>query len=280
MKYCSIILLFLLSGSLLRGQTDELVFQGTWLGKLTQLRSAPFDQYRFRMHIAQQGNLVSGYTHISMEDSMAIFAEIEFRGLVADDVLTFQETRIRKGNNYARSSWCIKKATLRLKDFGGLYRLEGDWEGTIGTQSCSPGRIILEKLNPNPPTDLPEPEEEIVTYGSLDGRNIDHQKDVEVNRKTLTVYVWDADKVDGDVVSLSFNGKWLLRNFPIKREKRAIELVLEDNADNRLILYAENEGRLPPNTAALTFFDGEKQRNLSLVSTKSTCGAIRFLLKE
>lgn len=279
-----LLLLIFLAGGLLQAQSPDPVFQGTWLGKMTQNRPAPFNEYRFRLHIGQKGNVLYGTTHMSMQDSMEIFAEMEFTGFASEEVMTFQETRINRQNKYQGSVFCIKNGTLRVTEKGGLYRLEGDWEGMNGPKPCTPGRLILEKLNPNPP---PDPADSMLTtdpafksYGSLDGRNIDRQRDVEVNRKTLTVYVWDADKVDGDVISLSFNGKWLLRNYPIKKEKQAIELVLDDNADNRLILYAENEGKYPPNTAALTFFDGEKQRNLNLMSTESTCGAIRFIAKQ
>jgi hypothetical protein len=282
MMHRLLFLLFFICGGLLRAQAPDPVFQGMWLGKLIQNRTAPFNEYRFRMHIGQRGNRLFGTTHLSMLDSMEIFAEIEFKGFAGDEVMTFQETRINRSHEYGDNQFCIKNGTLRVSEKGGLYRLEGDWEGRIGPNPCTPGRIILEKLNPNPPPPPADTTEdpEFKSYGSLDGRNIDRQRDVEVNRKTLTVYVWDADKVDGDVISLSFNGKWLLRNYPIKKEKHAIEIVLDDNADNRLILYAENEGKFPPNTAALTFFDGKKQRNLNLMSTKSTCGAIRFIARD
>lgn len=284
-----LLLLIFLLGGLLKAQTPDPVYQGMWLGKLIQNSPPPYNEYRFRMHIGQKGNTLFGKTHISMLDSMEIFAEIEMKGYANGESMNFQETRIIRKNEYKNIPWCIKTGSLKLSDKGGLYRLEGNWEGISRNNTCSPGKIILEKLNPNPPPPLPDTVPVVVTpepvdgfqqYGSLDGRVIARQKEVNVDRKKLTVYVWDADKVDGDIISFSFNGKWVLRNFPITKEKRAIELELDDNADNRLILYTESEGKYPPNTAALTFFDGKKQLNLNLISNKSSCGAIRFWLKK
>ncbi|MEM0998548.1 MAG: hypothetical protein AAGN35_15930 [Bacteroidota bacterium] len=275
-----IFLLLLGWGSLF---AQDPLFQGTWLGKLTQEgQPAPYSSYRFRMHIAQNGNLLSGTTYISLPDSLDIYAEMEFMGFTTDDVMTFRETRERRGNDAALRSWCIKDGTLRVTEKGGLYRLEGDWQGSTARARCAPGKIILERLNPNPPSDAPLPDSEaeqaLRVYGALDGRPINRQREVPVGLKRLRLYVWDADKVDGDVISLSYNGKWLLQNYPLRKQKRMIEIELDDNADNRLILYAENEGRFPPNTAALTFFDGKKERNLSLVSTENFCGALKFVL--
>jgi hypothetical protein len=279
-----VFLLFLFAGTLF-AQKEDNIFQGTWLGKLTQEGQAPpLDKYRFRMHIAQQGNLLSGVTHISLPDSLDLFAEMEFMGFSTDDVMTFRETRETRSNHLQDVDWCLKNGSLRLTVNGGLYRLEGTWTGSTGRSKCPPGEIVLERLNPNPPQNAPEPETEAEqafrTYGALDGRPINRQRDIKVGLRRLRLYVWDADKVDGDVISLSYNGKWLLQNYPIKKQKHMIEIELEEDADNRLILYAEDEGRFPPNTAALTFFDGKKERNLSLVSTRNFCGAIRFVFDE
>lgn len=249
--------------------------QGTWLGKLTKQVEPPFNEYRFRLKVVQIGDRVIGTSHISVPDHLEWNATMEITGTVHGNTLSFQETQMLKGSHNKDMTWCLKSALLELKVNGGLYRMDGNWTGSNGEDECAPGQIMLERLNPNPPKMAAEVMKK-KTYGALDGRDITHQREVKIYRKSILLQLWDADKVDGDIVSLSFNGKWLVRNYPIKKAKKTIEVVLDPNADNRLILYAENEGHYPPNTAALTFFDGKKQRNLSLVSTKSTCGAIKF----
>ncbi|MEM7037809.1 MAG: hypothetical protein AAF570_12570, partial [Bacteroidota bacterium] len=203
---------------------------------------------------------------------------------------SFQELKLVGSHHQSNWAWCLKNGDLELKQQGEFYRLEGKWAGRAGLTRCEPGLVFLEKLNPQPKNPVAvkpkkvEPETPVdpdqpVNYGALNGREITHQREVEVGQTHLTIYVWDADKVDGDVVSLSFNGKWLLRDYPLVKTKRPIELNITPGADNRLILYAENEGKYPPNTAALTFFDGERKRNLNLSSDKRTCGALKFVVK-
>lgn len=253
---------------------------GIWLGKLTQANSHP-DKYRFRLELKQEGTQVTGISHISFPDSVEIYARMTLSGEFSDGKLIFSEKTIERFHHFPKGSWCLKSGTLRMIQVGEFRRLQGTWSGWAGTTRCSPGEIALEKLNRQPKKPEPvvakpaEPE-----LGTLNGREITHQRDIDVHRRSFTVYVYDADKVDGDIVSLSFNGKWVLRNYPLKKEKEAIEIVLQEGEDNRLILYAENEGKLPPNTAAISFFDGKQQRHLNLKSDKKTCGALHFEFRE
>ena len=152
---------------------------------------------------------------------------------------------------------------------------------------CLPGTITLEKMNPQAkpvvtetPVGVPKPVEAQGEFGVVLGRKITHRKEIAVPTQQFKVYVWDGDKVDGDIISLQYNGKWLVQKYTISKTKREFVLDVVPGADNQLILYAENVGQYPPNTAAITYFDGTQERNLSLSSDKVTCGALKFVVKK
>ena len=115
---------------------------------------------------------------------------------------------------------------------------------------------------------------------SLGDRKVKPGRLTTVYSDELEIVVWDDEYEDGDIISLNFNGEWILKEFTLKSRKTKINIRLEKNADNYLVLYAHNEGTRPPNTAALMVRDGKYNRKMALSSDMKSCGAINFRLKE
>lgn len=111
---------------------------------------------------------------------------------------------------------------------------------------------------------------------SLGERRVTTGKKSFVRREQIEISVWDSETIDGDTISLYFNGEWLLKEYPLKKKKKKINVEVKRNADNYLILYAHNEGERPPNTAALQIDDGGKIRKIGLSSDMKTCDALKF----
>jgi hypothetical protein len=303
----SLLLALILIGAGLPVQA-QISVEGTWLGYLVQDRRPDSEEFKIRFELKQEGNRVSGTTFIYVAKSPEYRATMHIEGNVYGAVFVFHETRIIAEKHPLDWDWCLKDGRLTLRREGNYWRLEGEIGGRLGDMRCAPGEGMLERLEPIKPETPPvavqppakvepakpkpvtptptveaKPKPPVVTpakpadYGELAGRKIDHQRQITVYQRKLTLYVWDADKVDGDEVSLSYNGSWLLRKHPLTKTKRAIDIQVQVGADNRLILFAENEGSMPPNTASITFFDGKTTRNLNLASNRSTCGALEFV---
>lgn len=88
---------------------------------------------------------------------------------------------------------------------------------------------------------------------------------INVHMPTLTIKLWDKQIVDGDIVSLNLNGKWILENYNLTTHKQEVEITLEPG-ENNLVLYAISEGRRKSCTVAVIFDDGHKQVQLLLAS--------------
>lgn len=110
---------------------------------------------------------------------------------------------------------------------------------------------------------------------SLLGRRINKQKEINVQNNIVKFYVWDKDEEDGDTISLNINGKWVLEKYKLTKQKKSIEIDFARNSSNYLILYAHNLGRIPPNTIAISIYDGN-EKYINLKSDMKTCGAVNI----
>jgi hypothetical protein len=81
----------------------------------------------------------------------------------------------------------------------------------------------------------------------------------------LRIELFDHQEIDGDIVSINYNGKWILRNYTLQRKPRIMILPVE-KGDNFLVLYAENLGAKPPNTMAIKYIEKGEMKTLVLNS--------------
>ncbi len=83
-----------------------------------------------------------------------------------------------------------------------------------------------------------------------------------VSRK-LTFAIWDDAVEDGDSISISINGEWITRGFPVKKIPQFITIELKSGA-NAIAFKADNLGSIPPNTSVLEIIDGKKRKSYML----------------
>jgi len=103
-------------------------------------------------------------------------------------------------------------------------------------------------------------------------------KTIEITQSTFKVDLYDNGDIDGDSISLFYNGKLLLSNKRLSN--KPITLTLDVSADKEmteLTMYAENLGTIPPNTALMVVTDGEKRYEVRIASDLKKSGTIRFV---
>lgn len=165
----------------------------------------------------------------------------------------------------------IYKVPTPLKDSDmGVSSVEADRQGNIWVGSWKNGLFILD----NPEPKVRKTYLDSLQAGHFEMRKVRKFKGLDVEHQRIEVEIYDNRKIDGDIVSLSLNGHWIVRNYELKREPLTVELWLKKDFDNYLILHAENLGRVPPNTAALRIIDGNKKSSLILKSDFNKSGAL------
>jgi len=82
----------------------------------------------------------------------------------------------------------------------------------------------------------------------------------------VDLMVWDAQKPDGDVITLIYNGKILLDKYEVTKTPARLRLTIEEGKPNKLVMYAHNTGKVPPNTAMLSIIHTDDEKEIELTS--------------
>lgn len=115
---------------------------------------------------------------------------------------------------------------------------------------------------------------------SFEKRNNTLIKTIEVERETVRIDLYDNGEIDGDSISLFLNGKLLLSHKRLSDKAITLNLDVTNNNDvNDLVMYADNLGSIPPNTALMVVTDGDKRYEVRISSDLQKSGSIRFIHK-
>jgi len=115
---------------------------------------------------------------------------------------------------------------------------------------------------------------------SIQKRKVTDHKRFEIESRYVILEIWDNAQVDGDTISLNFNGKWILENHGLAKGKERLFIKLEEGKENEIIFFAKNVGRIPPNTTSITLIDGiGKENTFEIISNLDENGAITLMQK-
>lgn len=81
----------------------------------------------------------------------------------------------------------------------------------------------------------------------------------EWHSDTVVIDVWDGGHEDGDRITLEYNGKALLTNYYLSKQRKQLRIPLSGKAVDVITIVADNEGYEPPNTADILLTDGARQ---------------------
>jgi hypothetical protein len=90
----------------------------------------------------------------------------------------------------------------------------------------------------------------------------------DLGKEVILIEVWDNSSIDGDTISVYFNGEPVLVNYGLQAKKERIELKLKPGK-NELTVVAINEGAIRPNTAPFTIRNGRKKYKVNTITSKT-----------
>ncbi len=120
---------------------------------------------------------------------------------------------------------------------------------------------------------------EKVTPTGFEKRNNSVIQTVVVTNPTVKIELYDNGDVDGDSVTLFYNGNVLLAHKKLTEKAIILDLPINNDEVNELVMYADNLGYIPPNTALLVVTDGKKRYEVRVTSDLKKSGTIRFVHK-
>ena len=125
---------------------------------------------------------------------------------------------------------------------------------------------------------------DLVTTKTIDAlykkRNSELIKTIEIDNASFTVDLYDNGDIDGDSISLFFNGNLIISKKRLSDKALRLKLEVDKGKElNELIMYAENLGTIPPNTALMVVNDGDNRYEVRISSDLQKSGVIRFMHK-
>jgi len=129
-----------------------------------------------------------------------------------------------------------------------------------------------EVITPNKTPAMP------VIAPGFEKRNSTLVRTIETENEVVKVDLYDNGDIDGDSVSLFFNGKLILSHQRLSDKAISLNLNVEQQQGlNELVMYADNLGTIPPNTALMIVTDGNKRYEVRITSDLQKSGSIMFL---
>lgn len=113
----------------------------------------------------------------------------------------------------------------------------------------------------------------------LENRKVNYTQEISLKHSEITIRVADNVRADGDIVSLNLNGNWILRGYEVSPQSIKLKVGLS-TPQNYLILYADNEGSIPPNTATIEINDGTSNHKIELRASSNYCEGIMLKLNQ
>jgi hypothetical protein len=108
------------------------------------------------------------------------------------------------------------------------------------------------------------------------GRAVTPANRYVMNTDSVEIRFMDNGIVDGDTISVFYNGQLIVPKLGLKEKPYIIKIPLYQAYPNRLVIYAESLGSFPPNTALVRIIAGKKEESFLLSSSMSKSGSIEL----
>jgi hypothetical protein len=179
-------------------------------------------------------------------------------------ILKYEETTLLRSKvDMQKSNLCFVKATLKIKKNKFFETLVGNFQGIehVKNTTCATGDIKLLNTDRIKKVLKDQADKEEFKIQKKQEANAKYDRDFKIAGKkgkefmitgnTIKLTVWDRGAIDGDSISIQLNGKYILQNYSLTSTPKILNLDLADMDVNTLKIIANNEGTLPPNTAAI-----------------------------
>ena len=123
-----------------------------------------------------------------------------------------------------------------------------------------------------------EPSNSVEKLPTLRSRERVLMEEVVVHGDTLWLNFYDPAEVDGDTVSIYLGDRPIATGVGLGLQPHVMGIPVVSLPDRvELTMYAENLGRIPPNTALLVLYIAGERKEVRLESNESASATLRFL---
>ena len=275
---------FLLGLSVGQSLAQENNYEGMWRGLLSQNDRTVMYEVVLKLYYESDSTLFGTSKIVHRNGN---YSEFYIEGVYKDDQLVFKDQiLIKETGSSHQFHWCVKEYFAQLSGSDDKWTLEGNWEndGTTYSQgkfeqgkfNCQPGKFSLTKVKGA--TIFKPGVDEKVRY--FQGRYVEVQQILEVDADSLELNFIDNNQIDNDTITIFFNKDMMVKQHHLSHDSLKVMVKILPGTDNLLIVYANNVGTMPPNTAAMIYFENGVKKEISLKSDRSKNAGIIFRKKE
>jgi len=154
----------------------------------------------------------------------------------------------------------------------------------ITTQQNEQAKIELADVTPSNMANLPQKlstdTEKQLVEKFVERKNI-YTRDLEIESDSIKISFYDNGDIDGDSISVFLNKKPVLANQKLSSRSLNIYMALDTLLEiNEISMFADNLGRIPPNTALMVVSDGINRYEMYLSSSLTQNGTVRLKRKK
>lgn len=127
----------------------------------------------------------------------------------------------------------------------------------------------------------PVQEESPIIDPALRNREKIYTREIEISSNSIRLELYDNGSVDNDSVAVYLNNRIIIPPAQLTHKAIRKTITLDSTVDvNELSMLAINLGMVPPNTAALILYDGDKRHELILTSDMNRTATIKLKRKK
>jgi hypothetical protein len=267
----------------LSGATMSQNLAGIWRGKRTQVSGGCFPEYFIELHVTYAGSnimiLGNAYNYYDKDR----FTKINFTGRYnpATKRMVIIENLVLQFNVPSHCIPCIKTYDLNYTKNDSVEAFIGEWKGhEMGNNNiCPPGRIQLNRETSSIfPVDVFQSDtlNKIQKSLNLNDREKEVIKELVFDTSQIRIDIYDNAEIDDDTVSVFLNNTLLLHKKRLTASALSLQVTAYPNTDYELMMYADNLGKIPPNTSLMIITAGTKRYELRISSSEKKSAVVRF----
>jgi hypothetical protein len=265
------------------GATVAQNLAGIWRGKRTQVSGGCFPEYFIELHVTYAGSNVmilgNAYNYYDKDR----FTKINFTGRYnpLTKRMVIIENLVLQFNVPAHCIPCIKTYDLNYTKNDSVEAFIGEWKGhEMGNNTlCPPGRIQLNRETTSIfPVDVFQSDtlNKLQKALALVDREKEVIRELVFDTSQIKIDIYDNAEIDDDTVSVFLNNTLLLYKKRLTATALSLQVTAYPNTDYELMMYADNLGKIPPNTSLMIITAGTKKYELRISSSEKKSAVIRF----
>jgi hypothetical protein len=248
---------------------------------LTQDPGGCYPHYFLELQINFANNRVTGKAYDYYDKGK--FIKMSFTGRYNEQThrLVLVENTILQVNIPTDCTPCMKTYDLNYSKKGNEELLTGDWKGHIADRrSCPPGKILLKKAGFSDfPVDIEQSDSLLTLQGSLHlaARPKTLINTIILDSPAVKLELYDNAEIDQDTVTVLINNKLLLYRQMLTGKPLTLTFNAFPGIEYELVMYADNLGLIPPNTALMVITAGNRKMEVFLSSSEQKSAAVKFI---